>query len=161
MSESNPVPFYFHPRTGKSYYSVPPSCAWTRTYVDGHPMYVNTVTHQSRWSRPPALSWRLLHAPGQRSTCASSSRHSFRHLDLRATWMRVRARMNANPCDICTPSNLGDEHLLAMSSHSLQLMEHSSLRYEPRAVTLQDVLVQLCYRRNICGRSSRASHRTG
>eukprot|EP00892_Ulva_mutabilis_P003570 jgi/Ulvmu1/1585/UM111_0013.1 len=68
VQDSNPVPYYHNKKTVETRYSVPPSCAWTRNILDGHPVYVNTVTHQAVWARPPALCWKLLHAPGEHST---------------------------------------------------------------------------------------------
>lgn len=65
MHESHAMPFYYNTATGRSQFMTPPSCAWVKSMLDGHPVYTNTITHQSSWKRPAALSWKLLHAPGE------------------------------------------------------------------------------------------------
>jgi hypothetical protein len=62
--ESHDTPYYHNAANGESRFMVPPSCAWIKAAVDGHPIYVNQVTRQSMWTRPKALSWKRLHASG-------------------------------------------------------------------------------------------------
>lgn len=64
MHETHAIPFYYSRTTGLSQFMTPPSCAWSKSTLDGHPVYTNSITHQATWIRPPALSWKLLHAPG-------------------------------------------------------------------------------------------------
>ncbi|KAG2482535.1 hypothetical protein HYH03_018526 [Edaphochlamys debaryana] len=50
--------YYWNPSTGESRWTAPPSCAWQRVTVQGHPVsYINTMTGQKLTSVPPALAW--------------------------------------------------------------------------------------------------------
>ncbi|EFJ40493.1 hypothetical protein VOLCADRAFT_99690 [Volvox carteri f. nagariensis] len=53
--------YYWSPSTRESRWTPPPSCAWQRVTIQGHPVrYINTVTGQQLTSLPPALSWTRL-----------------------------------------------------------------------------------------------------
>ncbi|EFJ44926.1 hypothetical protein VOLCADRAFT_109906 [Volvox carteri f. nagariensis] len=50
--------YYWSPSTGEARWTPPPSCAWQRITVQGHPIkYINSVTGQEVTSVPPALAW--------------------------------------------------------------------------------------------------------
>ncbi|KAG2453267.1 hypothetical protein HYH02_002590 [Chlamydomonas schloesseri] len=50
--------YFWNPATGESRWSAPPSCAWQRVTVQGHPIkYVNSLTGQETTSLPAALAW--------------------------------------------------------------------------------------------------------
>ena len=78
MHETHAIPFYYNKETGRSQFMTPPSCAWSKAMLDGHPVYTNSITHQALWRRPPALSWKLLHAPGDRESYAVPPRSTGR-----------------------------------------------------------------------------------
>nr|BAA76863.1 Zys 3 [Chlamydomonas reinhardtii] len=50
--------YYWKPANGESRWAVPPSCAWQRVTVQGHPIkYINSLTGQETTRVPPALAW--------------------------------------------------------------------------------------------------------
>ncbi|GIL89853.1 hypothetical protein Vretimale_19272 [Volvox reticuliferus] len=50
--------YWFNGKTGESRWNVPPSCAWQRVDVQGHPIkYINAITGQEVTKVPPSLAW--------------------------------------------------------------------------------------------------------
>lgn len=50
--------YYWSPSTNENRWHPPPSCAWHRVTVQGHPFkYVNTISGQETTKVPPALAW--------------------------------------------------------------------------------------------------------
>lgn len=59
--------YFYNTHTQVATYHPPPSCAWYRTEMDGHPVYMNRVTHQNSLARPVALCWRRLISTAEES----------------------------------------------------------------------------------------------
>lgn len=152
MHESNPVPYYFNKATSESRYTVPPSCAWTRNSLDGHPVYVNTVTHQAVWARPPSLCWKLLHAPGERSTCAP-----FIHQDVSCAASQHIAHLCLNAVLVFVALPRKSNRFISTCVSPWRCPACSSQESLPIMPTLQPILVQLRYRGDVCGDTSRAT----
>ncbi|KAG2428347.1 hypothetical protein HXX76_010493 [Chlamydomonas incerta] len=85
--------YYWNPTTGESRWAAPPSCAWQRVTVQGHPVkYINSLTGQEvTRAVPPALAW-------ARVTAADGS----------ALWLNWAARVSA-PAAAGPPAELPAE----------------------------------------------------
>lgn len=68
--EKSGVAFYHNAATKASQYAPPPSCAWSKGYVEGKPVYTNSVTRQRVWMTPKALAWKVLRSKTE-DRCAS------------------------------------------------------------------------------------------
>ena len=72
VDEKSGVPFYHNKDARTSQYAPPPSCAWSKGYRDGKPVYTNAVTRQRVWMAPKALAWKFLRSKTE-DKCAAGA----------------------------------------------------------------------------------------
>lgn len=61
ITEKKEQPYWFNIKTNESRWNTPPSCAWQRVEVQGHPAkYVNAVTGQETYTVPAVSAWPCL-----------------------------------------------------------------------------------------------------